>query len=429
MANKSKYRVEFQTMNSGLIPKGYAPFQLAAGRRHKKKNTKKLNKLLHQNTKRIGLSVKHKTDKINDVNNKIKEHLELLNHIHKQKGSGFLSGLLKGVSSTLGAIGKPIFESNPALKPYAGLLGDNSAYNLASKALEKVGLGRRKKRVRGKGFFSSIKKGLSSIKDKLSNVKERITTVFTGITKLNPICRKILEQYGNETIQSLQVAREPIQGGVAKALNLISLGTFNKAKEKLGYDSFFHLFLIATMSSGERIRIEKNEVINMTTNLGGHEKRELMPVSLNDKQITLNEFMENTKNKMGDKFLSYNANTNNCQAFVRGCLEANGLYNETLNKFVMQNTEELFSRMPSFVEKIGKLATDLGGKVNVLRHGAGQKKRKLIAGRGFVSDLFGGLASNLLKDGVGMAGNLLKDGLKSGLSKGLDFAKSEMEET
>jgi len=70
------------------------------------------------------------------------------------------------------------------------------------------------------------------------------------------------------------------------------------------------------------------------------------------------------------------------------------------------------------------MATDLGGKVNVLRHGAGQK-RKLIAGRGFVSDLFGGLASNLLKDGVGMAGNLLKDGLKSGLSKGLDFAKSE----
>ncbi len=57
---------------------------------------------------------------------------------------------------------------------------------------------------------------MSSIKDKLSNVKERITTVFTGITKLNPICRKILERYGNETIQSLQVAREPIQSGVAK---------------------------------------------------------------------------------------------------------------------------------------------------------------------------------------------------------------------
>ncbi len=67
-----------------------------------------------------------------------------------------MSGLLKGISSTLGVIGKPIFESNPALKPYAGLLGDHSAYNLASKALETVVLGRKKKRARGKGFFSSI---------------------------------------------------------------------------------------------------------------------------------------------------------------------------------------------------------------------------------------------------------------------------------
>jgi hypothetical protein len=97
-------------MNSGLIPKGYAQFQLAAGRSRKKKNTKKLNKLLHENTQTIGFSVKHKADEINDVNNKIKEHLELLNHIHKPKGSRFLSGLLKGVSSTLGAIGNPIFD-------------------------------------------------------------------------------------------------------------------------------------------------------------------------------------------------------------------------------------------------------------------------------------------------------------------------------
>ena len=94
-------------MNSGLIPKGYAQFRTAAGR---KKNTKKLNKLLHENTQTIGLSVKHKTDEINDNNNKIKEHLELLNHIHKQKGSRFLSGLIKGVSSTLGAIGKATFD-------------------------------------------------------------------------------------------------------------------------------------------------------------------------------------------------------------------------------------------------------------------------------------------------------------------------------
>ena len=346
-----KFRVEYQSMNSGKVPKEYAPFQTAEG----KKKHKLLKTLM-------------------------KQHLLNLEDIHKQKGSGFLSGLLRGISSTLGTIGKPIFEAVPALQPYSNLLGDNSAYNLASKGLEKIGLGKKKRVVKlrkGKGFFSSIKKGLSSIKDKLSNVKERITTVFTGITKLNPICRKILENHGNETIKSLNVVREPIQSGVAKALNLISLGTFNKAKKELGYDSFFHLFLIAELSSGTHLRIEKNEVINMTTKLGHHDKRETMPINLSGKNITLNEFMENTKNKMGDKFLSYNANNNNCQAFVRGCLEGNGLYSSSIDKFVSQDTEQLFKKMPSFVEKIGKMATDLGAKVNVLKNGAGKKKKLL----------------------------------------------------
>ena len=33
--------------------------------------------------------------------------------------------------------------------------------------------------------------------------------------------------------------------------------------------------------------------------------------------------------------------------------------------------------MPSLVERIGKMATDLGAKVNVLKNGAGKKKKVL----------------------------------------------------
>ena len=208
------YRAEFQTMKTGRIPTKNVPFQ-SAGRR--KKKTKKI-----------------------DPNEQLNEHIKLLHKIHQQRGAGFLSGLLHGVSNVLGTIGKPIFDIVPGMSQYSGLLGDNSAYNLASQGLEKIGLGRKKRVMRkGKGFFSSLKKGLSSIKDKFSNIKERITTVFTGITKLNPICRKVLENHGNDTIKSLIVVREPIQSGVAKALNMLSLGTFNKAKNDLGYDSFF----------------------------------------------------------------------------------------------------------------------------------------------------------------------------------------------
>jgi hypothetical protein len=381
-----KYKAEFKLMRNSDIPKNNAPFQIAQGRPKRKKPIKKPIKKI-------------------DLEKQLSNHFDLLGQIHKQHGAGFLSGLLGKISSTLGAIGKPIFSAVPALQPFEGLLGDNSAYHMASKGLESIGLGRKRKLkgrgpyddifgnnmmekqakilgiehlLHGKGFFDTIKKGLSKVGDIGKNIKDRVTTVFTGITRLNPICRKILEKYGNETIKSLEVCREPVASGVATALNLVSLGTFNKAKNELGYDNFFHLFLVAEMSSGTKIRIERNEVVNMTTNIGENDKRERMPVNLLGKTITLNEFMENTKQKMGDTFLKYDARTMNCQHFVQGCLEGNGLYNNDLKKFVLQDMEGLFSRMPGFAEKIGKFTTNLGSKFNVLRNGAGKKKKLLL---------------------------------------------------
>jgi len=58
------------------------------------------------------------------------------------KGKGFLSDMFGTIGSVLGTIGKPIFDNVPALKPFSGLLGDNSAYGLASKGLKSIGLGR-----------------------------------------------------------------------------------------------------------------------------------------------------------------------------------------------------------------------------------------------------------------------------------------------
>jgi hypothetical protein len=63
----------------------------------------------------------------------------------KKKGKGFLSDMLGTVGSVLGTIGKPIFDSVPALKPYSGLLGDNSLYGLASQGLKHIGLGKKKR--------------------------------------------------------------------------------------------------------------------------------------------------------------------------------------------------------------------------------------------------------------------------------------------
>ena len=63
----------------------------------------------------------------------------------KKQGKGFLSDMLGTVGSVLGTVGKPIFESMPALKPFEGLLGDNSLYGLASQGLKHIGLGKKKR--------------------------------------------------------------------------------------------------------------------------------------------------------------------------------------------------------------------------------------------------------------------------------------------
>ena len=67
------------------------------------------------------------------------DEIEPLKLVH---GSGFLSDALKKVGSVLGSIGKPIFESMPALKPFEGLLGENSLYSQVGNLAESAGLGR-----------------------------------------------------------------------------------------------------------------------------------------------------------------------------------------------------------------------------------------------------------------------------------------------
>ena len=347
------YRAEFQTMKTGRIPTKNVPFQ-SAGRR--KKKTKKI-----------------------DPNEQLNEHIKLLHKIHKQHGSGFLSGLLHGVSNVLGTIGKPIFDIVPGMSQYSGLLGDNSAYNLASQGLEKIGLGRKKRVMRkGKGFFSSLKKGLSSIKSAITNVKDRIVHTFTGRDKLAPTARKLLENHGNEKVISLTICREPIVPMVEKVMNFISLGKLNDAKNDLQYDRLFHLYCFVKTDKGTEARLEKNEIIGLQEkSMGTNSKRETMNIPITN-DLTLNELMENTKKYMGDKFLSYSASENNCQHFIDGVLSGNHLNNSDIKKFVLQDSASIFKHLPSFMKGFSDKITGLAGKLDVLKHGYGKKKKLLI---------------------------------------------------
>ena len=53
-------------------------------------------------------------------------------------------------------------------------------------------------------------------------------------------------------------------------------------------------------------------------------------------------------------------------------LKANNLGNETIYKFVKQDTRAIFKGSPTF-SAIQRFTTDLASKIDVLRYGAGQR--------------------------------------------------------
>jgi hypothetical protein len=108
----------------------------------------------------------------------------------KLKGKGFLSDMFGTIGNVLGTIGKPIFDNVPALKPFSGLLGDNSAYGLASRGLKSIGLGKGKRKggrkimmpdhpsydeiMKGKGSFEGVDMTKPSIEAKRRGRKKDI---------------------------------------------------------------------------------------------------------------------------------------------------------------------------------------------------------------------------------------------------------------
>ena len=82
--------------------------------------------------------------------------------------------------------------------------------------------------------------------------------------------------------------------------------------------------------------------------------------------ISINIILQNTRNKMGNSFLTYSARDNNCQNFVLSLLESNGLSNSQNVLFTKQSTSALFS---TELRKLTNTITDIAQKVDIIREG------------------------------------------------------------
>lgn len=233
----------------------------------------------------------------------------------------------------------------------------------------------------GEGFFSDV---YDKVKKAVRNTVDLLKRVPPIRKDYPPNVRALLSQYGNGLIVGLTIRREPIQSFINKALGYITSGKWDKAKRDANYDNMFHLSLVADIKSGtdiRRILIEKNEVINMSTNFSTTDKQTLFPLATPN-AMTLMELMNGTRQRMGDEnFFKYDAFTNNCQNFVLNLVETAGVMTPEAKAFILQPVEDLLKGLPSYTPFVARAITDLGALANRVIYGEGACCEKCAMGQ------------------------------------------------
>lgn len=222
----------------------------------------------------------------------------------------------------------------------------------------------------------------------IHNLNKYVTEVVTPIpTMLNNISTQTLEIYKDKKIDKLEIMRDALKRHWTGAINILSLGKFDELQKKHGFDKLYHLALFATID-GQRIIIEKNEVINIEPFKPSmvSPTSEYMNVPLRNKNLTLNEMMDRTKKLMGDTlFYDYDAlgtngnEANNCQNFVMNILKSSNLLDRNNLNFLYQNVNTIskdfqnsqFSYLPNVLKGITRLGSHVSRFI-----GKGDDERK-----------------------------------------------------
>jgi hypothetical protein len=194
----------------------------------------------------------------------------------------------------------------------------------------------------------------------LGQMQHSMNNLFLESASMPPNVKDILNRRGDAIVNSIRIGRTPVQSAIQGILKTLST---------VPYDNLFHLFMVFKTSKGE-ILLEKNARINSSLTIPKSEDW----YDLNDvPKMTFNEYVQNAKKAMGAKFFPYHPSTNNCQDFIKGVLEANGIRDQNVYNFVKQDTSVIFKNK-GWLSGMAKGVTDLGGYADVVMQGGKLKK-------------------------------------------------------
>ena len=197
----------------------------------------------------------------------------------------------------------------------------------------------------------------------------------------SPSVRNLLKQIGNFQITKLVVIREPVKSFFRKLTNILTLGQFDTALKKYGVDNVMHLYMVADFNDTQRgltrqIILEKNHVLNISTNVKIGEDAKTMQVNNYSGGITINQFLENAKRGLGKDYFPYRALPTagtpgtNCQGYIKALLQFNNLLTPELEKFIYQDMTEIAKEINPVSKKIMNGITNLASQADILMNGA-----------------------------------------------------------
>ena len=195
--------------------------------------------------------------------------------------------------------------------------------------------------------------------------------------------KKILNQHGDKKISSLRIARRPLNKKIEQAFNIISLGKWEKLRNKYYYDTLFHLSLQITLDDNTILSYEKFDVVDLHLDKRCSQKNvQCIDINYNSDSLTLNEFVLDPLNEINkDDFFIYDPFKANCQIFIYQVLNYFNLLTSKNKKFIYQDVSQIIKRLPFYVKWTAKTITNLSKKYKDLT-GASICKCKNCISRG-----------------------------------------------
>jgi hypothetical protein len=150
-----------------------------------------------------------------------------------------------------------------------------------------------------------------------SNIEDNNIFYYNYIKK----SKNVLDLYGDYKINKLYLVRQNVGNVTKHILNFFTLYKYDKIINDTENSLLYHILLIVEIqlpnNKNKLLLLEKNNCINLCENCNIHNFQNIKKLNIKNKNYTLNQIMNETKNRIGNKkFFNWSIFKNNCKKFL-----------------------------------------------------------------------------------------------------------------